>query len=263
MFLRSLFGQTKREFENPEFTEEYKPLPDTGRAVLPVSDELTSDVEDYFWEQVGMFGGTSFRDVPVNSGGRRYTADCVVSLPHNLYVITCRKCEGELHYGDNVYADWSVTVDNEGTLPVTSPVVENSECVKGLCNSLNMSPQRVISEIVFTDATRLRNPMIRVSRLRIERYSELRANGIWDTGGILLDGTALTEIENQLREAAWSTNPSPKGLIYSHPEWTPREMGIPVCPICGHPLKLANTTKGTYATCTAYPVCTFTRRICR
>ena len=61
MFLQSVFSRNKSGACDGALALDATPFVDTEALVLSVSKELISDVESYFWNQVGMFGGTVFR----------------------------------------------------------------------------------------------------------------------------------------------------------------------------------------------------------
>lgn len=260
MFLQSVFSRNKSGACDGALALDATPFVDTEDLVLSVSKELISDVESYFWNQVGMFGGTVFRSLPVEVEGRIYVADSVVSLVHNLYVITCRDFLGEVKRPEDVHQRWSLT-DGKGKVAFCeSPVRYNAECVRGICNLLKMSPKRVISVIMFTDRTVFADPAIRTSRLRVEHLSDLCSKGIWDVDGTPLETPELSKIDAVLSEVMYGNRPIVQLPTTQYAGSSDKE-GLVVCPRCGHPLKLTTTNYGIFVNCTMYPVCTFIHRV--
>lgn len=260
MFMRSLFDQIKRGLNGEEACSKAGDEQDSHYANLATSEKLTTDVAEYFWSQIEMFGASLYRNVPIQSGGCKRIVDVVASLPHNLYVISCRHFEGSLRHNGMLYADWSATDSCGVELPCVSPILENAECIKALCDLLNISSKRVISCVVFSDKTRLLDGSIRMSRLRVEGYRELCTRGIWDVDGILLPNSELGAIDRALWAITWGNRADPidtKELIPLQRD----SNSVPACPKCGHPLKLATTTRGMCAMCTTYPLCSYTRRV--
>lgn len=260
MFLQSVFNQGRHDRYNGGSVLDTPRSADTEGLTLSASKELVFAVEDYFWNQVGMFGGTLFRSIPVSTGGRNYIIDNIVSLVHNLYVINCRDFDGEVQRSDDLYQDWNLTSRDGITAVCESPVLYNSECIKGLCSLLGMSPKRIISVVMFTERTRFVEPPIRVPRLRVEHLVDLRKHGLWDVGGVALSTPELSSIDKILSDIMYRYY-EPVQLPVSSVGGTPSKMNIALCPECGHPLKLAITSRGIFATCITYPVCHFSYRV--